>query len=145
MNQYYGLAYSQLGMADKSTEFLLKIEQDERNASFYFNLAESYAATGQYNLSERYYKQSIGQSRDDNLRDETSFHLALLYLKMKRYDESRAIILEYQKKYPNSAESYRYLGDIYAEQGNDREARIYWQQAIRLDRSQQDVLERLLQ
>jgi tetratricopeptide (TPR) repeat protein len=145
MNEYYGLAYSQLGNDSKGIEYLLKMQDGQRNSAFYFNLAESYAAAGRAAQSERYYKKVIEEGRDDNLRDKSRFRLAVLYLNLKRYDEAQALLEEFLAKYPNSADAYHYIGDVYAATKDDRRARQAWQQAVRLDHSKQDVLARLLQ
>jgi tetratricopeptide (TPR) repeat protein len=141
--EYLGLAHANLGNYDASVQAFDRAIERQPSALLYLVAAESYRKTGAVERARVYLESAITSSDDRFLIQEARMRLGDLFLtddRLGRAAEQYQALLE---ENPRSAEAHYQLGLVYDRMGNRERARYEWREALRIDPSHSEALNRL--
>lgn len=134
---YLGNIYRNIGWSKNAiTSFKKAIEINPELYEVYYELGLIYLNKKSWNKAERYFKKAIEYSR--NARGKCFMYLSEVYAGLK---EDRLVIdysLRAKEKMPDYSPIYMFLGTFYANKGDLKMAKNYWEEVIRLDPNGED-------
>ena len=138
-----GLISEELGFFDQSLDYYTEALEHDNRDRLYLRLASVSKETGDISLAIDYLKRLIDQSDDLALVQEALLMRGELhYLEEDFIKAEQDFRLVVEKNIQNDL-AYFYLGEIYAAQGNDFEARAQWRLAYQANPQNRAALQRL--
>ncbi|HAE23304.1 MAG TPA: hypothetical protein DCG47_13430 [Spirochaetaceae bacterium] len=132
--EYLALANLALGYHEKSVDYFEKaIESSPESAELKAAGAQAYSALGDYARAESLAVRAYADSKDDYVRERSSFMLADLYRKQGRMAEALERYNEIKIINPESADAWYYEGLVLMETGEPIKARASWRKAVSID------------
>lgn len=123
---------------------MLKTEDPERNAKYYYELGYALQMMGQYEESQEILKHANhGKYRTlaAKLNPEYYVSAAVCYLKIDDFERSKKLLHKALKMQKDHAKAYVLLGQIAERQANQREAIEKYQHALTIETSPKKIAE----
>ena len=139
---FLGMAYSRIGLFDKSLEWLKKVEGDSDVSDLL--IAITYFHQKNFSAALESLDRILATTQQEDVRLTCSFWKAKTFLEQNNYEQAIALYNEILAKV-DSADAHYQLGLVYKEMNNIIQARSEWRKAIKLQPTHMGALMELNQ
>jgi len=143
MDEYLGLAYSQIGYYQESHEYFLQANQTNPSDLLTWTLGQTAHLMEEYEMALGYLNTVADSTQDLPLRTKALFLMADIHMAQEDLESAELLYNRILEMNPNSADAYYYLGEIWRLRGNNERARAEWRRAYRIDHLHVNVNQRL--
>ncbi|MCR5699273.1 MAG: tetratricopeptide repeat protein [Treponemataceae bacterium] len=133
ISEYMGLCYADLGMTQESIIEFTRALKNRKSDILLYSIALQYYKNKQSNIAKPYLVEIISESSDDDIIMKSSLLLADISFEEGKFNEAKKEYENISEKFPNCADAYYGLGNIYEKNGDTAKARSEWRKAVKLD------------